>query len=108
MRKRIFKCNISKNEIEYTCDIANKIVYFGETNIDPKLPKGFFLLLRTSIDEFIDKGYKRFVQTISPSEWETLLKKNEKWKLIEKHSEYYVIECDINDALFNISKGLEI
>ena len=104
-----FKCKLSKNVIEYKCYKNEKKAFMEYSFIDPKLPKSYLVLLRTSVDKLTLKGYKKIVQTVQEDEWHKFLKKD-KWQLVTKVKypigNCCIIECDINQALGCISRGL--
>lgn len=106
-----FKCKISKSIIEYKCYIEEKKAFMEYSYIDPKIPKSYMVLLRTSIDQLILKGYEKIVQTVLEDDWHKFLIKD-KWQLINQikypAGVCCVIECDINQALGCISRGLGI
>lgn len=107
-----FKCKLSKNYIEYKCNPNSQLnsdVFMEYYNIDHLKIKPFFVLLRTSIDALTKKGYKKIVQRVQMDDWNEL-KSNNKWKMrnIETLNNLVtvIIECNIEDALECISKGL--
>lgn len=104
-----FKCQISKNVIEYKCYKTEKKAFMEYSYIDPKLPKSYMVLLRTSVDQLIFKGYQKIVQIVQEDEWHKFLK-NDKWQLVTKVKypigTCCIIECDITEALGCISRGL--
>ena len=105
-----FNCNISKNTIEYKCYKSEKEAHIEYSNIDPDIYKSYFILLRTSIDTLKSKGYEKIVQLVTEADWRNYLK-NTKWnirneKYLPSNDKCYVIECNIDDALECISKGL--
>ena len=105
-----FRCRVSKNVIEYKCYKKEKEAHIEYNNIDPKIYKSYFVILRTSIDNLSRKGYQKIVQTVTEDDWNNYLKNDNKWKIKNtiKRSDInlYIIECDINDAINCISKGL--
>lgn len=111
MQRFEYKCKLSKNVIEYECNDETKEAFFEYTEFDANLPKTYFVLLRSSIDALKNKGYKYIVQKVSQEDWRSL-SQDKRWKiknvqLIENRL-YYVIICDINDAIECISKGLGV
>ena len=101
-----FKYKFSKNFIKFKLNEENKEIWMDSCNIDYEHPKIFFILLRKAIDKFIEEGYSKFVQTILKEDWKELKKEN--WNIKENLPElpYIIIECDINNTLFNIAEGL--
>lgn len=105
-----FNCKLSKNCIEYKCYKKEKEAYIEYNNIDPDIYKSYFVILRKSIDNLIEKGYEKIVQTVNEDDWNNYLKNDKRWKIknIIRYTDVncYVIECSINDALSCISRGL--
>lgn len=105
-----YKCMISKNAIEYKCYKKEKEAHMEYYFIDQNIYKSFFLVLRTSIDALKKKGYTKIVQTVSEDDWNNFLKKDNKWNIKNTvqypNAAFNVIECDINNALGCISRGL--
>lgn len=105
-----YKCKVSKNTIEYKCYKMEKEAHMEYCFIDPNIYKSFFVVLRESIDSLKKKGYNKIVQSVSEDDWNNYLKNNNKWtiKNVVKYANnvMYVIECDIDNALECISKGL--
>lgn len=110
MEKFKFECKLSKNYIEFICDPVSKKIYMERCDIDYDNPRLFFILLRKSINTLTQSKnkYTTFVQQVTKTDWDTDLKKNDKWSLCGRvESELYVtIECNISDALYCISSGL--
>jgi len=103
-----FKCPVSKNVIEFRCFKKNRDAYMEYVNIDYDVPKAFFVILRQAIDKLKNLGYDRIVQTVLEEDWNNSLK-HDKWviKHVDKGIQnLYVIQCNIDDALENISYGL--
>ena len=104
-----FQCKISQNCIEYKCNKITMEANIEYSNIDTKIPKAFFVLLRTSIDALKNKGYKYIGQLVTQDDWENFLK-NDKWTIINEIKyptmTCCVIKCEIDDALGCISRGL--
>ena len=104
-----FKCKISDNCIEYKC-YKNE----GEANIeynyiDTNIPKSYFVLLRVSIDSLKKKNYKKILQKVYVDDWNKYLK-DDNWKIRSSVQDNdincHIIECDIDDALGCIARGL--
>ena len=108
-----FKCKLSNNCLEYNCHKESKTACISYSNIDPNIPKLYFVILRVSIDALKEKGYEKVVQNVTQDDWNNYLSKSrckDKWK-IKNTTKYdtidlYTIECDIDDALACISSGL--
>jgi hypothetical protein len=104
-----FKCDVSKNHIVYTCYKNTMEAFMEFSYIDPKIPKGYFAVLRKSIDALKAKGYTKLVQTVTKDDWDKYLK-NDKWKLKDTFTHptgvCNIIECNIDDAIGCISRGL--
>ncbi len=101
-----FKYKFSNNCFKFKLIEDKNEVWMNDINIDFENPKIFFLLLKNAIDKFTSNGYKIFVQTILKEDWEII--KNLDWEIRENKSNtpIMIIECDINNALINIAKGL--
>jgi hypothetical protein len=104
-----FKCEISDNMIEYKCYRKEREAHIEYSHIDEKVYKSYFVLLRTSIDALKKKGYEKVVQMVSEDDWTKYLK-GDKWK-IKRTIKYrdinlHIIECDIDDAIGCITRGL--
>ena len=100
------KYNFSSNLLKFKLIEDKNEVWMNEVNIDYEYPKVFFLLLRNSIDKFINDGYKTFVQTIMKEEWDLI--RNLNWKIKENKisNPFMIIECDLTTAVENIGRGL--
>jgi hypothetical protein len=108
MEEKKFKCDVSDNVIEYRCFKTLKQIQMDYVFMDEHLPKSFFVLLRTSIDQFVKDGYQTFVQSVSKEDWEAFLKSDEHWKIKEDTGYYLIIECNLDNAIGCISRGLGI
>lgn len=105
----VYKCKLSDNVIEYKGFRGSGEAYMEYTHIDPRFYKAFFVVLRTSIDSLKGKGYQKLVQTVTEEDWQGL--QHDKWRLRGKilHAgglTVLAIECDLDDALECISRGL--
>lgn len=102
-----YKCKLSNNRIQYICYKENGEAHMEETYIDERIPKLFMLVLRSSVEDLANKGYKKIVQTVPTSDWQQYLQKD-KWKLRKTlaNPEFSIIECDLSEAIGCISRGL--
>ena len=104
-----FQCKISENMIEYKCYKKEKEAHFDFHKIDQTLYKSWFVLLRESINALKTKGYLKVVQAVTNDDWERFLKDDE-WKIKSTFTQngitIHLIECNIDDAIYNIAKGL--
>lgn len=93
-----FKDNITKNYLKFHTE--NTIVWLDEYYVDENDPKLFVALLQTSIQFYIDAGFKKFSQWVSDDDWNGFLHKISYWKiiLINPHLKCKLIECDLSDA----------
>jgi len=83
-----------------------KEIWIEDYYIDFNNIKIFFMLLRNSIDKFINDKYVTFVQTILSNDWNMIC--HLKWKIRSNNVYTNIIECDINNAIENIVNGLGI
>ena len=108
----IFSCKISTNTLEYKCYKNEKEAYIESSNIDPNIYKSYFIILRKSIENLTSKGYEKIVQSVSIADWDDYLKDDKRWKIksIVKYFnvDHYLIECNIEDAIGCISRGLGV
>lgn len=109
-----YKCPISSNEIWYK-HIGENNIHIENIIIDPKMPKSLFTLLRLSIDDLEDEDCRTVTQTITDDDWENIIKKDGKWSIAKveyvctsdmKLRKFYVIKCDIKDAVECVARGL--
>jgi len=103
-----YECALkSDNYISYIID--NNICTMDNVIMDNDNIKLFFVLLRNSIDDLKSKKCTIFRQNIVMSDW-IELNELQCWKLISenKFMNSCLIECDINNALTNIAKSLNI
>ncbi len=99
----MFECDLSENLIEYK--MVGEKIFMERVEIDYDYPKLFFILLRKTVDGYIEKGYKKLVQTVTYDDWKYIKDKG-KWNVVDSVNSLIIIECDINDAIENIAKGL--
>ena len=106
MSRKVYKCELSDNLIEMEIN-NDKIALFDVNVIDPPNIKLYILLLKKCIDELTSLGVKKIVQTVTEEDWETILSKDNNWKLvrINPFNNYYIVGCNIENALEAIVKG---
>lgn len=105
---KIYKCEITgdKNIILYQINNNKAIMVF--IAIDFNEPKFFLQLLRTSITDITKSNVLHIQQYIHVKEWTYFENKRTSWKIINKQTDEYLIECPIEDALENIGIGLGV
>ena len=103
---KVFKFNFTDNYLKYIYFEKEKEVCLDICNIDYNNVKTFFILLKKSVDYFLENGYKTFLQYIPVDDFELLDK--EKWKIRKEFSKEKIlyIECDLNSAILNIAHAL--
>jgi len=103
-----FNYKFSKNYISFKLHKDTNEVWMENVCIDYDYPKIFFLLLRNAINKFIEDEYKFFVQTILKEDMVHLDK--DKWIIVNNDNESPIIniKCPIEEAIFNIARGLGI
>ena len=103
----VFKYDFSKNYISFDPQEDTLELWMDEIIIDYEYPKIFIALLKSAFDKFSNIGYKKVIQHIPKEDWE--LVKDLKWlKKTYTCSSIITIECNIEDALENIIKGIGI
>jgi len=105
-----FSFPISENYITITYYQNKYEAHMENTFIDPSNIKIFCIILRHTIDFLTEIGCKKLAQLVTQDDWDQILC-YDKWEINNivnsiDSAIYYHIECDINDALFNIGKGL--
>ena len=110
-KSRNYACEMTRNFIKYELDEPNKVIYMVDSFVDENAPKIFFVLLRSSIDDFIKQKYKKLQQTILLKEWKTL-ENNKKWNIIDvlliDQQECVVIQCELSDAIYCMANAYNI
>lgn len=103
----IYKNELGNIYIELIADYQQKICYLNRILFDESFIVLYLLGLKTVFMDEKLNGIDKFVQTVELEEWNTYLKKNEKWNLIEtnKYFNTCYISCDVKEALFCISEG---
>jgi hypothetical protein len=107
MESIVFQCTITKNRFEFRFDSETKTLFCDYTYFDPESIKAYFSLLRYGIDSLISKGANTFVQSVTEEEWNNFLSSNKKWRIrsINNTTNFYNIECNIEDAIESIALG---
>lgn len=105
-----FSFPISKNYINFTFNKIKYECYMEDFNIDTNNIKIFCIILRHSIDFLESKGCKKLLQLVNCDDWNEYLL-HDKWEITNSFQnidakKYYHIQCNIEDALYNIGKGL--
>lgn len=96
------KSEIKEKEKRAEIEFINYIEKIRENNY-----KGFFLLLRNTIDKLKEKGIKKIEQKIIKEDWE-YIKERTSWKIKKEEGEIYIIESEIEEVLENIGRGMGI
>ncbi len=101
-----FKLGFSENYLKYIIYEKEKEVHLDICNIDFTHVKAFFIILKQSVDYFLQEKYETFLQYIPSTDFELLDKT--KWKIREEIKDENIlhIECKLEDAVFNIAHGL--
>ena len=108
MEEVTYQCPISDNRIEF--QLEKETAYCTNNYIDEKYFKAYFLLLRSTIQDLQDKGYKKMNQVVSKDEYNQYLKNDNRWTVVKTNQlfETIVIECELESALECICKGFGI
>lgn len=101
-----FKFSFSDNYLKYIIYEDKKEVHLDICNIDFSNVKAFFLLLKNSVDYFLNENYNTFLQYIPTSDFNELDKS--KWKIREEifGENILHIECKLEEAVNNMAYGL--
>lgn len=105
MSSRVFKCDLSKNEIEFA--IIGDTAYMYFKNVDYENLKLFFLLFRNSIQEVKSDGIKKIRQYVQHTDWLECLKDKTSWSIVEfnRYNSVCTLECDIENVIVNVGAG---
>jgi hypothetical protein len=103
----IHSCPITKYSIEYIIH-EQKYAMMGLVVTDYEHIKGFFSLIRNSIDKLKEQGIIKIRQIVSFEDWENYLKNTTTWKIINQNQDqkYYELECEIDEFLYNYGVGM--
>jgi hypothetical protein len=99
-----FTCILSKSYITFiNCPTC---VFLDEIELNWDQPKLVINLLKYSFEDINSKFKKQFRYYVLISEVEYININN--WKIVEKNDNKYLLECDLNEAFYNIIEGLLI
>lgn len=110
MAIKLFECEITKNKIKYTINESDNECYIEFINVNYERIKGFFLLLKTSIDKIKQMNINKVKQVVVFNDWIQNLKDKTSFEYVTHSNEtdLCVIECDIDDVLENIGIGFGV
>ncbi len=102
---RLFRCKLTNSWIQY--EIEDSVADMKTFNFEFQNIKPFFSLVRDSIDTLKNQGISKIRQMVTYDDYNNFLKDKTKWNLVfdDKMHDCYLLECPIDDFIFNFSKG---
>lgn len=110
MEKYYCLCDVTKMFICYEIDHDTKSARMGEMNLifTPANIKAILSIINNSIKQLKSKGIVFLEQYVNLNDYNNYLKHNTTWKIIENNDDKLLIKCCIDDAVKNISIGMDI
>jgi len=103
---QLFTSDFCKSTIKY--QINDHIACIDHINIDYDNMKSFVHLLRKSIDTLDSKGITTIQQYVSPHDWDSFLKNETTFEIVERLDDSILVTCPIGTCLENMGKGMGI
>ena len=109
METKIFRHKIGNNSIEYLLMKEQKEAQMISSNVDDNFINMFFVILRESIDYFLENGYEKMSQIVSEKECIMVMDSNNKWKkyknIVINENKCSIIYCKMEDAAECVSSA---